>query len=131
VLPDVFAVHFAPADERPVVVRRQDTERPPAELPPAARQGRNRHGELAIGAAEESVELCARVEQVEVHVADSGKRERDRDIRIDDHASRERADAISAGRDNRWHYGNRRPWLDRLTPQVSITLRGVPEHDRA
>jgi hypothetical protein len=82
--------------ERAIVVRRGDRERAAAscQRDPATDGAGER--DLRVAAAEEAVELRAGAEQVEVDVAQAGKRQRLRDVRIDDDAEGDGADAIGA-----------------------------------
>ena len=98
-LPDILGVNLAPFHERAIVVRRRDAERSPGKLPARAAKRRDRERQLPVGATEERAHLRARAEQIEVDIAQTGERQRHRDVRIEDDADRERPDAVGTPRD--------------------------------
>src|SRR5215203_2841087 len=111
---------FAAVDEGAVVVRRDDAEGLPCELPARAAERGDGDGELTVGAAKEGVDLRAGAKEVEIDVAEAGKRQRCADVGIDDHAERERAHALRwSGEPRRRGDGARRR-----------RLRGVPAAGR-
>ena len=63
----------------------------PRELPSRAPMRGHRQRQLAVRAAEEHIHLAARTEEVEIDVAETGKGQRYRYIRIDDHSAGDRA----------------------------------------
>src|SRR5512132_1360025 len=93
-LTDVPFVDLTAVHKGAIVVRRRDAEGAPRQLPARPAERGHRERELPVGAAEEAVELRARIEQVEVDVAEAGKRQRDRDVRIDDDAGNQRTHAV-------------------------------------
>ena len=91
----------------------------PGELPATAAERRNRERQLAVAAAEEAVELRPGAEQIEVEVAEPGERQRLRDVGIDDHPERQRADARRGTAVRRRPARRRRPAAANRTAAVA------------